>query len=1045
MKKELIKKVITAICISGLFTSELAAIPQIATSATTNTTTTITSSADGASSATTSAELPVSSIVDENETVTQPATTTDLTFTYTLPQNQPQTGDQMVIRLTDFAKDWSNHELQFEVPAGLQFNLERTKVINDEATNLTFDQAQQLVVVKQLNTDQLANGLSFVFIPDTAQTYQLSFKDETEQLLQTTTKFTVVQAETESSTSSSTSESEASSSSSESSSSESASSSDAFRVENSEKSDEQATAPKTAEKNVSKQVKDATQVVVSNWQEFAAAYTSATVTKITLGHDVMFDGTTVTTIRHTDNSLEIDGAGNQLNLRNGSVLSAYAVLELNSTVVNNPKVYLHDLDLVKSANSADGPGSSILSIYGLSNSKNWDFEFRNITSGSKGSVGLGSTLITTSGNVTFSGNNEIYQQKALLTAHNFTLKAGSKLICISSTLNAAPIVSNKVNGVYGDAIVDKNSILTLRSSNTGFQSDNGLLFHFARISVEENAIFNNSICGSAISFPDNNQSFEIKSGAIVNSTTYNRSSGTPNFPVIRFMGTGDSLTVDEGGYLYAVGQSVNGVVNFYYSTWAQQGSLIMNNPGGYDLRNTNGTFAVNIGGTNNNFKINNAAISVWKNGTNQDKSPDYSASPATLTADSSNALTMTGGTPPSKKITDYSRISGVIGMPILEFHEVTDADKSAFAETILSRIPDPSGIGENNEPTYITDVAQAGDAKVVLANSNQTVLTSNESEFAWPNPVTSPSFKYNTKFTQDTFFKAGDLLTATASILKNDPVLTTKGSVTVQDVTPPTPTQVDAVTTQATKLSGSEAEMGASVTVTLKRGGVTTLLSGQVTVDADGKWDYSLPGEILPLQDGDELQLFLTDTAGNIEPAVEEQYHDATFPAATIIEVSDGSIGLEAPALIDFGILKVNYGNDTIEEKDPVTITGQLAITDTRSTHTDWQLNATLLPKTDQDLDLPNNVLGVTKQSVDGQTLLNAQRNVVAVGKETSADTHVLVHSSTGTTNANDELGFKFVLPEELKLQMDSTYAGVIQWDLSDVPTEALDLTAPIN
>jgi len=398
-----------------------------------------------------------------------------------------------------------------------------------------------------------------------------------------------------------------------------------------------------------------------------------------------------------------------------------------------------------------------------------------------------------------------------------------------------------------------------------------------------------------------------------------------------------------------------------------ESTFVLNQPEEYDIRNSfeqKNAKAVIAG----RFMIIKSDINVW-DGTKDvgwwetrerhlSGPADYTWPYSTIVADK-NGNPLAGTSQDQDLIktwntTKYSRISGfgLVGNPVLQFERLTDANKSATVNVFASN----------------RVVTREGAIKIRVTNDKDDTVfegTNNtEGKFIFTLP-------------NDAFFKAGTTYTATAERADGRGKAEEVATVTVEDVTPPEPVAIDGDVLHTTdSITGTNGEPGAKVSATLRRGDngpfeILTSAQNNIVGD-DGQWGFYLPADVL-LQPGDELQVFLTDAAGNKTPAFDTPYIDALFKAATKVTVKED----QAPLTLNvISPQQYDQGQQVSEEQ---------FLTDIDAT-----ANVTLIEKTTSGFEnVDFNTVGVYVVEVTGKDRLGRTATRPVVVLITDADTVV--------------------------------------------------------
>jgi len=300
-------------------------------------------------------------------------------------------------------------------------------------------------------------------------------------------------------------------------------------------------------------------------------------------------------------------------------------------------------------------------------------------------------------------------------------------------------------------------------------------------------------------------------------------------------------------------------------------SFELNQPAEYDIRTSDlggrNPQAVKIG-NDSQLRIKDSDIRVWAptlGSKDLDGRPSMVWSGSTLIADGHGTMRGTNdpndGTPSlneSWNTSKYARISGVNAQLVLAFDDLTDADNMYTVRTTIGGKPE----------------SWQGQVKLTVTNDRDGSMQYSTSNI---------DSKFEHKLPEGQFFQAGTTYTATGYRDTPSAPTVATGSVTVRDVTPPKPVEVDAPVYDKDKtITGKKGEPGAKISVSVN--GEDVALLEPAVVQPDGKWQFTLSDKTI-LRAGDVLQVFLTDEHENKTPAETTTYRAATFEGATKITV----------------------------------------------------------------------------------------------------------------------------------------------------------------
>lgn len=687
----------------------------------------------------------------------------------------------------------------------------------------------------------------------------------------------------------------------------------------------------------------ASEATASNWDEFKAAYEDQTTTKITLKDDISYLGGTYLAIRTS--SIEIDGKkeGTTGDYQNYSLTLGSTSLRIGKPTDDSGYASMTLSNITVSNTGDDGVGTnagfiSTVNGYDTSNAyqygQYWTFNFQNIY------VPKGRTsrlTRTPRAQINFSGTNYVST-----TAENFYLGginfADNTQYYGEITLRDYSIIwfRSKVGSEdtgSGDFIVGNNCDVKLRNTGggTGYPS---IYSYFRNILIGEGSKFTSTVPGSALQFSGNGQQFVAKKDSVVTLTSLNSypsiqdkqvnytdaaSSNSPN-PILTWnnrYATGLNMSFEKDSSLFIIGSTTsasNSLIQLGTTSDSVNNVITLNTPKQFDIRNNglnnNNRFdaiQVTNSGSGNSLSILNSNLSFWKLGSSFSSSADlnysdvasWTISKGNQVTSSIDDLTTSLNALTTTSRFNIARVTGLNTAPTVEWqYTITDANLqlSNMARVILGEVPDDAGLDANGNLSFIKQYANSGIPVTITNNQDDEELTLN----------TDSSGYIST--TLDDYYKVGRVLTAVAT--RGKLVSDSAVSDAVFKITPPTPATVTAgkVYNTDTKLVGTGAEPGATLSVTLNG----TLLGDTVVVNDDGSFTFPLNST---LSVGDVIKLYLQDhvgvapekllslpapvtnnSTGNINPTTTLVYSDATFPAATSYVVEQG----KANVLIQF-------------------------------------------------------------------------------------------------------------------------------------------------
>lgn len=793
-----------------------------------------------------------------------------------------------------------------------------------------------------------------------------------------------------------------------------------------EQSQKQTEVPKKAQTSDIKPV--AGEVTVGNWADFVAAIKNETVTKIILSasfeNPKSSDVSLSTYVRKND--LEIDGRGNRVNFKDSSI---YLGKPTNST----GQFHMHDIVLNQTYGggySEDIVGTRLL----YTNAGKWKYRFGNITaeSGVQRLARASYAEVTVYGKMDLDTRAENFYLGSFIMEDNTVYKGNVNHYNFSIFWYNVKTPSG-ATGESMEYTIGKNCQVTLTQSQTSGTTYPAVFSYYQGITIGEGSAFNVNMPGNAVRFDEKGAGMTIKKGAVVNLTS-KQDSGS----VVAFSTNDTYLTAEPGSYFYVIGHSSQPLIDLGANAtgtgtvYRTGNTFTLNSPAQYDLRNLkDGETAVNLNSLNyadNEFSIIDSDIDLWET-TSEAMGPSdetYSQVPdfkVTGHGTKEIVTTSVAGLQQFKQAS-YRRISGMNQKPELEWEPVTDADKTLKARVIIGYVPDNEG-SASGTVNYIPVYASENQAQVDVTDSYGTIKSAVPTDREGYITVTDTKFQ-----------KTGGTVQGLAK--RSAWIADAPDATAVLDVTPPDPAQVtdaDKIFTKTKTLSGT-GEPNSLLLLKLNDGdsGIAP-----ITVAADGTWSEDISS--LTLQKDDVLQLFLEDqsgkvsaelpdppstnnSVGNIEPATDQKYHDATFKAATKITVLEdpGELALvSVPTLFDFGTNKVSQSKTEFRP----TVTGDLVVSDTRGTDKKpWQLKVHQSVEWASAKNSLANNLYYTSASGDHQ--ITAAPQIVETGELTADGTENL------SANWGTKYGLKLVVPIEKQIAGD--YQGELSWSLEDVP-----------
>lgn len=688
---------------------------------------------------------------------------------------------------------------------------------------------------------------------------------------------------------------------------------------------------------------------VKNWNEFKTAFTDNNVSKIILDNDISY--TSTSTRINRNESLEIDGQGFLLEMRNSSMVVANVENPESFTkkFSDVPVFHMHDLQVINNANQGavegnlanawamvngdgyhgDGTGSGKRGI--------WRYRIGNITtpsdmsaSGRKNMIG-GRLINADLAEVSVWGWNRISTgaenfYTGGMTYEPYTYYRGEIAYYNYSTIwfklskNYVSDTNANKKALTGNGNFEVGTGAFVYLNNTGTGATYPAVYeHFRTIDIGEYATFNANVPGSAVTFNEDGQKFLGRKGSKVNllsrannsTILFDASASTFNNP--RYQDTRNlSFVMEDDSELYVSGKAAGGVIQFNNrsSTNMELRNLevfdIANN---YNTQRTTNFFGT--GNANHKLTITSSDIALWKNDNQSSDTPtSYFSNVESFSVDGNGNVTSSDEDLKNTYIaSDYRRISGLNSEPQIEWTPVTDADYSQKLKVLLGNVPvgGSQPYDENGDaitkPVYADDIRKVEvDFKDTLGNT-YTGETGSDMFVVWK--------KEDHK--QEGFQKANQLMNAIPYKVDKQKVRYKEGisrNTQVIDVTPPEQAKLkdnNKVTNADRSIEGIDGEPGATVYLSVN-GGEKKKVS---EVGSDGTWSYNLDKY---LTSGDKLVFYMEDksgkapesilegdvvvkldpsapttnnTNGNINPDKETKYRDAIFDPALNVTVKD--------------------------------------------------------------------------------------------------------------------------------------------------------------
>lgn len=669
---------------------------------------------------------------------------------------------------------------------------------------------------------------------------------------------------------------------------------------------------------------------VNDWTTFRAAYENNAVSKIVLEADIYY-GTSIRIAR--TESIEIDGQGHLLEMRNGSLnvdgLSSLA--NFGKAFSDSPVFHMHDLQIANNTGygAVEGNLSNAWAFVNGNGQRNsnrrlWNYRIGNIytpydTSLTNNNQRVGGRLINGElseisvwgYNTVVTGAENFYTGGMTFEPNTYYKGTNAEydysVIWFMDLPTAAQAVDATGTRTFD---VGDGSFVYLNYTANGINYP-AVYENWDSMTIGKNATYNANMPGSAVYFNKDNATFTAEEGSTVNLLSRRGSQPTVRFQALNSTSGGQSnptntkFEMKPKSNLFVVGSNNGGVISYgTLGTRATGVQFILDNPDAFDIRNTyNSTTTTNafLGDTAYNrgersFIIKNSDISIWNNSTDMDGSPTYdyqNVENFTVTNGTANGTVTSTDPDLASQFSrpNFKRISGMNSDPELIWTPVTDADYSQKSRVLLgyTAVGGSDPFDENGDAkvkaVYADDVRKAYVDYTDTLGNTYTAVSGSDNFIYW-----TPT---NDSARGSVFQLAGQNMLGTPYR-----ATTTGGVLTpyrvgaemptpVIDVTPPEPATVtgDEVTNATKQLVAENLEPGAKVFLTIS--GTTSNAGSMVaagTVGADGKWTHNLSAY---LNVGDTVTIYLQDNAG----IAEGQDHEDPFdPGAPATNSADGNI-----------------------------------------------------------------------------------------------------------------------------------------------------------
>ena len=508
-------------------------------------------------------------------------------------------------------------------------------------------------------------------------------------------------------------------------------------------------------------------------------------------------------------------------------------------------------------------------------------------------------------------------------------------------------------------------------------------------------------------------------------------------------GSDVDITAGAGTYFIARGNTKSADKGIFS---AKKMNFTMDDTNYFDFRNNRVGGGLIFGSTDagSKFSSKNSDLAVWNAGSDLDGNPTHQwfnvnfelsgANFANLdSTDNSQMQTQFGS------LTNYSRMSANNQAAVLdEIRVPTNADKYIYAHASVPEGKDElrdAYTGEVQATIGVYDETGKEVTQVKGESIGDPLAVYGDAERKGIIKIDAPD---------KAFLKTGYTLKVLDAwrgvndsgwIHQSSPDELTKDTPEVYDVTPADPVKLtsggDTVAPSAKEVTGT-GEAGDILDIFLN--GVNTGI--ETTVNEAGEFTAALPAG---LKKGDFLQLFLRDHAGaaavtnppltndsvgNIEPATDMTYHDATFKEAKKVQVNGSLELVSVPDTVDFGTQKVGTKTETYYPN----VSGKLAISDTRGDgKVPWQLT---LKETEGLHSDTNDLSGLLSyKNAQNTVQINQDNQVVETG---SFDQDGLLTISDQWGADNQDKGLALTVPVGKQLLGD--YKGTLSWTLENVP-----------
>lgn len=618
---------------------------------------------------------------------------------------------------------------------------------------------------------------------------------------------------------------------------------------------------------------------VSSFSEFQTAVRDNTISKIEVMSDIAAPNASITQLIR-NSSLLVEGNGHTINMRNNIITTQAAVISGSTGLLEFNNIHFD-------SEATDATPTNIRIMEGAPSVNRWTVRFGNITT----SNNITRLAINDYGRVEMYGTNNINTRYENFILSDIELDPNTTYFGNVNLVDVSVLWYRYLSRTSDSAqnrgfVIGDNSYVQLGQSQTVGTTYPAVYLNYSQLTVGENATFNVTMPGNAVRLQVDGARMDVKSGAKVNLTSKSTSGS-----VVAFSRNNTKINVEPNAEFYVIGNSTRPLIDMASNDlgtahYARTGNeFILDQPQNFDIRNlTSGTSSIAIAVAVNNtasnrFTVRNSDIDLWNVSSNP-----LGPSDSTFTEVQEFVVTGRGTLQHVSTTTEelqsfnqnsIRRISGMSQLPSVVWdEEVTDAHLNIKARVIVGYVPDNEGANQDGDVNYIPVYASKGQAIGTIVDSfgvEHTGLITDEEGYI--------------SYLSDKFNLAGEKIIA-KDIRVGSRQSEENAETVVVDVTPPLPAKIAGeIYEDSSEIIGSSEELDVSVEYTIN-GELAKKVDGEkitTVVDSEGKWQ--LPIEPGSISEGDELQIFLTDKAGNRNPIEEQELFDATFPPATKVSV----------------------------------------------------------------------------------------------------------------------------------------------------------------